>query len=557
MHSTSNSSTFAFPLALTLGVALNLFSNLTSWGQAPPPTKATALFSWQTSEAQVKRTRGRSNLNNCSIAPAAPTCFPLLLDTTGHQNLAQGKNVNTSFPNNGAVITEIRVRFLNRRGLPIPGRTRPVIITREFDLRPGDIYNQKLAQFGLRRVSDLDIVRRASLTLKPTAKPNRIVMVVNVVERSSFTASLSTDTRSPSALPGPFQPRAVSPGADIDSGFAVGGSAQLRNLGGNNQNLAVRITGGARVLNGELSFTNPWIAGDRLRTGYSVNVFNQRAVQSVFTGGDRNVNLPDGGEAWVHRFGGGVEFFRPLDSDLTAALGLSYQQVSVRDGMFSSILEKRDEKGNRLTFSDRGLDDLLTLSFRAALERRNDKENPTSGSRVLVGIDQSIPVGEANILFTRLSANYLQYIPLPLFGFTTGSRTLILNLQAGTMLGDVPGYEAFNLSAGLTRGFGGGGIGTGRSFVEATAQYNFPVAIFSLFKQKVNLNGELFVDYASDLNSGTRVLGKPAIVRSKPGEGLGYGFGLTAKTSFGTATLEFARSYSRDNQVIFTLGERF
>lgn len=556
MHSTSNSSTFVFPLALTLGVAVNLFSNLTSWGQAPPPTKATALFSWQTSQAQLKRTRGRSNLKNCSIASAAPTCFPLLLNTTGHQNLAQG-NANTSSPNNGAVITEIRVRFLNQRGLPIPGRTRPFIITREFDLRPGDIYNQKLAQFGLQRVSNLDIVRRASLTLKPTGEQNRVVMVVNVVERNPFTASLSTDTRSPSALPGPFQPRAVSPGADIDSGFAVGGSAQLRNLGGNNQNLALRITGGARILNGELSFTDPWIAGDGQRTGYSVNVFNQRAVQSVFTGGDRNVNLSDGGEAWVHRLGGGVQFFRPLASDLTAALGLSYQQVSVRDDMFSSILEKRDQRGNRLTFSDREQDDLLALSFRAALERRNDKENPTSGSRVLVGIDQSIPIGEANILFTRLSANYLQYIPLPLFGFTTGSRTLILNLQAGTMLGDVPGYEAFNLSAGLTRGFGGGGIGTGRSFVEATAQYNFPVAIFSLFKQKVNLNGELFVDYASDLNSGASVLGKPAIVRSKPGEGLGYGFGLSAKTSFGTATLEFAWSDTRDNQVIFTLGERF
>jgi outer membrane protein insertion porin family len=46
-------------------------------------------------------------------------------------------------------------------------------------------------------------------------------------------------------------------------------------------------------------------------------------------------------------------------------------------------------------------------------------------------------------------------------------------------------------------------------------------------------------------------------VRSKPGEGLGYGFGLSAKTSFGTATLEFAWSDTRDNQVIFTLGERF
>ena len=552
MRSTSNLLTNAFPLAL-MGVSLNLFWNCASWGREAQPTAL--LKDWRTPLAHLRRTRERSNFKNCSLTLNAPNCFPLLLKGTGYQNLVQRANTNVP-SDNGAVISQIQVRFLNRRGLPIKGRTRPLIIAREFDLRPGDVYNQKLAQLGLQRVEDLDIVRRASITLKPTGKPNQVVMVVNVVERSSFGISLSTATRSPSALQGPFQPRTVSPGADIDSGFAIGGSAQLRRIG-DNQNLAVRLTGGERVLNGELSFTNPWIVGDSQRTGYSVNVFNQRAVQSVFTEGENEVNLPNDREAWVHRLGGGVQFFRPLSTDLTAALGLSYQQVSVRDDVFSSYLAKRDERGNRLTFSDTGQDDLLTLNFRAALERRNDKQNPTSGSRLLVGIDQSIPIGEANIVFTRLSANYLQYIPFGLFGFTTGSRTLILNLQAGTMLGDVPGYEAFNLSAGLTRGFGDGGIGTGRSFVEATVQYNFPVAIFSLFNQKVNLNGQLFVDYVSDLNSGGSVLGRPAIVRGKPGDGLGYGFGLNTNTPFGTATLEFAWSDRNENQVIFTLGERF
>jgi outer membrane protein insertion porin family len=517
MRSPSKSLTFVFPLAFTLGAASNLIFIDTSWGQ---PSRG----------AGVQRCRGDIQNPKSKI-----------------------QNSKSKIP----TIASIQVRFLDKNGKPTQGRTRPFIITREFDLRSGDVYNQKLAQQGLQRISDLDIVRRASIALKPTIDPNRVVMVVNVIERSSFTANLDTAAPSRLALQGPFQPQPVSPGADIDSGFSVGGSLQLRNLGGNDQNLALRVIGGDRVLNGELSFTEPWIAGDRLRTGYAVNVFNQRAVQSVFTGGDRDVNLPGGGDPWVHRLGGGVTFFRPIAPKLTAALGLSYQRVSVRDHMFSSRLERRDERNNPLTFSDSGQDDLLTLNFSAQLDRRNDQDNTTSGSRLLLGIDQSIPVGEANILFTRFSANYLQYIPVPLFGFTKGPRTLILNLQAGTMLGDVPGYEAFNLGAGLTRGFSGNAIGTGRSFVEATAEYHFPLSNFKLFQRQVDLGGELFVDYVSDLNSGDSVLGDPAVVRDKPGRGLGYGIGLRAKTSLGTARLEFAWSEQGDSQVIFTLGDRF
>jgi outer membrane protein insertion porin family len=526
MRSPSKSSALIFPLALTLA---------TSWGQ---PSLS----------AEVQRYRGAGETRGEGEQRESFTNYQLPI--TSYQSKIQ--NLKSKFP----TIASIRVRFLDRKGLPTRGRTRPFIITREFDLQPGDVYNQKLAQQGLQRVSDLNSVRRASITLKPTIDPNRAIMVVNVVERSSLTANLDTGAPAPAALQGPFQPQPVSPGANIDSGFSVGGSLQLRNLGGNNQSLALRVVGGEQVLNGELSFTDPWIAGDRHRTGYTVNVFNQRAVQSVFTGGDRDINLPGGDNPWVHRLGGGVQFFRPLAPDLIAALGLSYQQVSVRDDMFSSKLQPRDEQNNPLTFSDSGKDDLLTLNFSTELDRRNDRDNPTHGSRLLLGIDQSIPVGEANILFTRLSANYLQYIPLPLFSFTKGPRTLILNLQAGTMLGDVPGYEAFNLGAGLTRGFSGNAIGTGRSFVEATAEYHFPISIFQLFEQPVDLGGALFVDYTSDLNTASSVLGDPAIIRDKPGNGLGYGVGLRAKTSFGTARLEFAWSEG-ESQVIFTLGDRF
>ncbi len=87
------------------------------------------------------------------------------------------------------------------------------------------------------------------------------------------------------------------------------------------------------------------------------------------------------------------------------------------------------------------------------------------------------------------------------------------------MLGDLPPYEAFSLGgSNSVRGYDEGDIGSGRSFLQGTAEYRFP--LFSV------VGGALFADYATDLGSGSSVPGDPAGVRGKPGNGLGYGLGV-------------------------------
>jgi outer membrane protein insertion porin family len=391
-----------------------------------------------------------------------------------------------------------------------------------------------------------------SLVAVPIAQSN--VEVTRTVDSTQFAARLGTYAPSPSALVGPFQPRPVGAGAGESPGTSLSGALQIRNLGGQGQNLTLNLRGGENVTDAELSFVDPAIG--RTRTGYALNIFNQRAFQSVFTGGATDVDLPNGETPWVHRLGGGVEVFRPVAPNLTAALGVSYQRVSIRDARFTSNVQAVDQLGNGLTYSGTGQDDLLTVNVSADWDRRNDRQNPTRGARVRFGVDQSIPVGDANIAFTRLSANYLQYTPLPLFGFARGDRTLVLNVQGGTMIGEVPPYEAFDITSGLVRGFQDG-VGTGRSFVAASAEYRYPIANFRLFRRPINLGGTLFVDYGSDLGSGDTILGEPAEVRGKPGAGLGYGAGLRALTPIGTARLEFAWTDDGENEIMFKLGDRF
>ncbi|NJN59633.1 MAG: BamA/TamA family outer membrane protein [Leptolyngbyaceae cyanobacterium SL_5_9] len=463
----------------------------------------------------------------------------------------------TVVPVEGATIADIQVRFVDEDGQPTEGTTRPFIITREFDLEPGEAYSQESAQEGLERVTNLGIVRQATLEIEP-AENGRVVMVVNVLESDRFFIVPELTLAPPTALQGLARPVTVAPLSNQASGFSGAVRFGLQNIGGNNQTLSLGIEAGENTLGFDLDFRDPWIAGSSSRTGYAVNLFNQRGVEPEFDQGDREVDLPNGEDPWVHRLGGGVEFFRPLAPDLVAALGVSYQRVSVRDEAFTSDISPEDELGNQLTFNPDGQDDLLTLNFSAVRDRRDDRLYPTQGDRLRVGIDQSIPIGEGNILFNRLAANYTRFIPLPLFGFTEGPRTLVLNIQGGTFIGDLPPYEAFSLGGtGSVRGYGSGDVGTGRSFLQGTAEYRFPLFELNAFGEDIDIGGTLFVDYATDLGTGDNVPGEPGEVRDKPGDGLGYGVGLRARTPFGPVRLEFGLNDQGDSEVIFNVGDRF
>ncbi|NEZ54367.1 hypothetical protein DXZ20_01360, partial [Leptolyngbyaceae cyanobacterium CCMR0081] len=107
------------------------------------------------------------------------------LEATPHSAISLKNNDLTVPSSNGEVISDIQVRFVNGDGEPIEGNTKDEIITREFDLHSGDVYDSDLALEGLERVDEMFIIKQASLTLEPAAD-DQVVMVVTVDERDSF-----------------------------------------------------------------------------------------------------------------------------------------------------------------------------------------------------------------------------------------------------------------------------------------------------------------------------------------------------------------------------------
>lgn len=440
-------------------------------------------------------------------------------------------------------IESVDVRFLNKEGeptdatgQPIGGNTRRFVITREVELKPGDIFNRTKAERDLRRVFGLGIFEDVRLALEPgTTDPRKARVIVNVIEKN--TGSLAA-------------------GAGLSSATGLFGtvSYQQQNLGGRNQKLGAEVQIGERQNLFDVSFTDPWIAGDPYRTSYTINAFRRRSISVIFDGGEQEVRLPNDDRPRINRTGAAINFTRPLsrnpfaDSEWTASVGLQYQRVSITDR--KGRRESRDELGNLLSFSDSGSDDLTTIQAGAVRDRRNDPLRPTSGSLLRFGVEQSIPVGSGSILLNRLRASYSFYLPVKYTNFTPGPQTLAFSFRGGTVFGDLPPYEAFALGgANSVRGYNEGDLGAGRSFLEASVEYRFPIISF--------IGGAVFLDAGTDLGTGKDVPGDPAGIRKKPGSGYGYGLGVRIQSPLGPIRIDYGINDTGDNQIHFGIGERF
>ncbi|MGL6338081.1 MAG: BamA/TamA family outer membrane protein [Waterburya sp.] len=442
------------------------------------------------------------------------------------------------------VIENIKVRYFNENDEPAKGKTREFIVTREVELQPGDVFKRDTAQKDLQRVFGLGIFEDARFSFSPGTDPSKVIVNIDVVEGSSGSV-------------------AAGAGYSSDSGLFGTVSYQQKNVGGNNQTLGTEVQLGNDSLLFDVSFTDPWIGGSESRTSYTVNAFRRRSTSLVFNGDeDINVNSDDdddddGDAPRIVRTGGGINFSRPLPSDpfkrreWTLSTGFQYQRVQVKneDGDVTPTSLPADGGAN-LAVSDSGEDDLFTLRFGATRDRRNNALQPTKGSILRLGTEQTVPIGSGSILFNRIRANYSQYFPLDLIRFSDGPEALAFNVQAGTILGDLPPYEAFILGGSNSiRGYGDGEVGSGKSYFQATAEYRFP--IFRI------VGGALFFDYGTTLGTESDVPGEPSEVRGLPNSGYGYGLGVRIQSPLGPIRVDYALNDEGGNEIQFGIGEKF
>ncbi len=445
------------------------------------------------------------------------------------------------------VIENIEVRFFDPDDEPLEGRTRDFIVTREMQLKPGNVFNRKTAQFDLQRIFGLGLFEDVRISFSPGEDPREVIVNVDVVEGNTGSLAAGTGISSSSGLFGTI-------------------SYQEQNLGGNGQTIGGEVQVGERELLLDVNFTDPWIAGDPFRTAYTVNGFRRRTISLVFDGDDSSIRTLNGFDSpRVIRTGGGISFARPLAEDpftkpdwrLTA--GFNYQRVQIEnaDGDIAPLSAPLNGFPEQpLSFSDSGRDDLFTLTFAAAQDFRNNPLRPTSGYVVRLGLEQTIPVGSGSIGFTRLRGNYSYYIPVDFIdlGFIEEDQpkpqAFAFNVQAGTVFEDLPPYEAFVIGgSNSVRGYAEGELGNGRSYFQATAEYRFPII--------PAVGAALFIDYGTTIKSQRSVRGIPGVVRQLPSDGYGYGIGVRIQSPVGPIRVDYGINDEGDSRIHFGIGERF
>ena len=421
------------------------------------------------------------------------------------------------------VIVGIKVAFINEEGKtvdkdgkPVTGTTRDFIITRELTVKEGEIFNKNAIQGDLQKVFALGLFDDLNIGLAPGSDPKKVIVTVNVKEKNTGS---------------------IAAGAGLSSSTGLFGtiSFQRQNLGGNNQKIGLDIQVGERELLFDLNFTDPWLAGDPNRTSFTANIFNRRLFSYVL---DSPVGVAGSNDTpRINRLGTGFSFSRPLSAGTTASLGLRYERVSITDA--NNAIATTDFNGNPLSASGSGQDDLLLLQFAYASDQRDNPIKPSSGNVFRIATE-----------LNRIRASYSYFMPVSFLNFSEGTQALAFNLQAGTVIGTLPPYEAFQLGgSNSVRGWDEGKVGSGRSFGIFSAEYRFPV--FNI------VGGVLFFDYGTDLGSASAVPGNPAGARNKPGSGAGYGIGVRVQSPLGSIRVDYGLASNGGTQFSFGLGEKF
>ena len=431
-------------------------------------------------------------------------------------------------------VGDVQVRFVNKdgkpvddKGQPIKGRTQPAFLRRQIKLQPGQVFREDVARADLRRLSELGIFDGATIAFEGDAR--RVAVVYNVVEASARRVNFSG-------------------GYNDDQGLFASINLQDNNFGGLGQKFSANIQPGTLDTQFDARFDSPYRDTDPNTPGYGAYIFRRQGFSTVF---DDDIKLPNGSRVRERKIGGSISASKPLGPTWKGTLGLNYTNVSLRDR--DGNVFARDRRGNSLSLSGTGIDDLTTLSFTAIQDLRDSIVNPSRGSVITLSTEQSIPIGRGEVLGNRLQANYATFVPVSLIKPNADAQlpqVVAFNLQGGTTIGDLPPYNAYVLGGpNSVRGYGVGDVATSRSYFLASAEYRFPIYRF--------LGGVVFADFATDLGTSDEVLGEPGVQRGKPGTGAGFGLGLRVNSPFGIIRADFGVSDQGDSRLQFGFGQRF
>jgi len=477
------------------------------------------------------------------------------------------------------IISDVKLRFPGSDGEFITdgklrkGKTKDWVVKRELKTQPGTIFNRKVLEADIGRLYATSLFDDVKVSLGPdNTNPGQVIIFLDLSEQrtGSLTGGL---------------------GYSNSSGIFATIGLQETNALGRAWSTNLNLNFGEYSTTYNFSLSDPWIKGDKHKTSFRTNIFLSRDYPQEFKSenngqiyavDDTNTSSSDTFSSIVlEKTGGGFSFSRPLNggdpfklSKWRVLAGMNFKKVKMIDG-----------DGNKKPYGDMtpttgNISDIICIgftpndgscpsentlvSFIASSSRNNlnNSVNPTAGNKLSFGTEQFVSMGKNSPTFNRMRASYSFFVPTKLINLTKACKsssatsedcpqTIGFQFKAGTILGELPPYEAFCMGGTSSiRGWGSCDLAVSKSFVEGTVEYRFPV-----WKM---ISGSLFVDAGSDLGSQKDVPGKPGKLLDKAGSGYSIGGGVGVKTPIGPLRLDIAsKDLSGDWRYTLGVGWKF
>ncbi len=365
-------------------------------------------------------------------------------------------------------------------------RTRDYVIRREFEISEGDAYNRVLVQKTRDRINALGFFDSVNVSTRPGSEPDRIVLFVNVMEKSTGDFSLS--------------------GGFSSNGGASGEvSFTERNFLGRGQFIRASYRGSSDENQYSFNFTEPYFLGSRVSAGFGIT-----SIRSEDT---------DERQYSVDTDSATITFGLPLTENLRSSVFYTYSSSNTI--VASSLLDPVDPapvapldgvQGNRATELSAALVNSIDVNggdftssgvgYSLVYNTFDNQRAPREGIRASWSQTYYGLGGDGNYLSTEASiAGYhtlSEEEDIILFGRLRGGHIEVIGDDDNTGFRTLDNFQA---RQNYVRGFDSFGFGPrdpitddplgGRTYWTATAEVLFPLPFLS---RSLGLRGAFFAD---------------------------------------------------------------
>lgn len=396
-------------------------------------------------------------------------------------------------------------------------RTLDEVVRREFRLVEGDAFNAAKIRRSRTRIRRLGFFDKVEVTRERGSAPDRVVLNVDVQERSTGELSFGVGVSSTESLLGDVSVRErnlLGRGQDLEASFSLSTNRQQINL----------------------SFTEPYFLDREVAAGFDIFKI-ERDLQSRSNFDQESL-------------GGALRAGFSITEHLRQGVRYTLKE--------EEITSVGDDTSEFISFQQ-GAVITSSVSYDLTYDTRDVRFEPNEGLIIRGAQDLAGLGGDAR--YVRTSLLWAYYYPFA--EDYVGS----LRINGGAIYGlgyDITVTDRFFVGGDDFRGFENGGVGPrdldtddsvgGNAFYVGTASFRFPLTI----TEELPITGRVFSDFGtlSGVDGRGSGLEDTASIRAS------VGFGLTWRSPFGPIRVDIAtpvvkESFDKEELFRFSFGTRF